>query len=435
MGKILFEFYLLYFYLVKPPKMISHFPLSLFSKVNKYCPYPVGHPTIITEGFDDIDQYFGIVKCRVVPPRGLYLPVLPCRIQDKLMFPLCRTCAENTQQDPCAHCDDDRALTGTWVSEELKLAKKKGYQITDMYEVYHFPISSNVLFRDYIDLFLKIKQESSGWPRECSTEDEKREYILRYEAKEGILLDSNAISKNPGRRQVAKLALNSFWGRFGMNTNKTSLVFVNSIPTFNKYMADSTKIIKDVFFPSDELAALQFVSAAEFVKQDTSTNIFVAAFTTAWARLKLYEEMDKLGTHVLYHDTDSIIYSSDGTNDPPLGNFLGDFTDELDGGTISVFVSGGPKNYAYTTSDGETCCKVRGFTLNHRNVQLLNFDSIKQLVLNLDEPSSINIHNPAKICREPKRRKIMNKVENKMYQIIYNKRVIQPDYSTLPYGY
>ncbi|XP_054723508.1 uncharacterized protein LOC129233516 [Uloborus diversus] len=205
---------------------------SLYPWVNKYCPYPVGHPTIITEGFDDIDQYFGIVKCRVVPPRGLYLTVLPCRIQDKLMFPLCRTCAENTQQDPCAHCDDDRALTGTW-----------------MYEVYHFPISSNVLFRDYIDLFLKIKQESSGWPRECSTEDEKREYIVRYEAKEGILLDSNAISKNPGRRQVAKLALNSFWGRFGMNTNKNSLVFVNSIPTFNKYMADSTKVVS--FYPKE----------------------------------------------------------------------------------------------------------------------------------------------------------------------------------------
>lgn len=78
----------------------------------------------------------------------------------------------------------------------------------------------------------------------------------------------------------------------------------------------------------------------DFVEQDTSTNIFIASFTTAWARLKLYSEMDKLGDSVLYHDTDSIIYASNGVNDPPLGNFLGEFTDELDGDTIATFVSG-----------------------------------------------------------------------------------------------
>lgn len=50
--------------------------------------------------------------------------------------------------------------------------------------------------------------------------------------------------------------------------------------------------------------------------------------------------MDKLGRSVLYHDTDSIVYVIDGMNDPPLGNFLGDFTDELEGDTISTFVSG-----------------------------------------------------------------------------------------------
>lgn len=88
------------------------------------------------------------------------------------------------------------------------------------------------------------------------------------------------------------------------------------------------------------MAAIHWNVAQDFVEQDTSTNIFLAAFTTAWARLKLYEEMDKLGRSVLYHDTDSIIYASNGINDPPLGNFLGEFTDELDGDTITTFVSG-----------------------------------------------------------------------------------------------
>ena len=98
--------------------------------------------------------------------------------------------------------------------------------------------------------------------------------------------------------------------------------------------------MKDIYFPSQEIAALHWSSKEEFVPQDTSTNIFLAAFTTAWARLKLFEQMDKLGDAVLYHDTDSIIYASTGVNDPPIGRFLGEFTDELDGDTISTFVSG-----------------------------------------------------------------------------------------------
>lgn len=88
------------------------------------------------------------------------------------------------------------------------------------------------------------------------------------------------------------------------------------------------------------MAAIHWKTAKDFVRQDTSTNVFLAAFTTAWARLKLYSEMDKLGRNVLYHDTDSIIYATTGANDPSTGNFLGDFTDELDGDTITTFVSG-----------------------------------------------------------------------------------------------
>ena len=38
-------------------------------------------------------------------------------------------------------------------------------------------------------------------------------------------------------------------------------------------------------------------------------------------------------------------------------------TNELDGDVITEFVSGGAKNYGYTTQQGKVVCKVRGFTL------------------------------------------------------------------------
>ncbi|KAK2899342.1 hypothetical protein Q8A73_012471 [Channa argus] len=58
---------------------------SLYPTVQSQKPYPVGHPQVIRD-FDSIDNYFGFVKCTVLPPRGLYHPVLPYRAHKKLMF-------------------------------------------------------------------------------------------------------------------------------------------------------------------------------------------------------------------------------------------------------------------------------------------------------------------------------------------------------------
>jgi len=65
-------------------------------------------------------------------------PVLPYRANKKLLFPLCATCALNRQQDPCQHSAEDRALTGAWVTLELKKALELGYRILDVYEVRKF---------------------------------------------------------------------------------------------------------------------------------------------------------------------------------------------------------------------------------------------------------------------------------------------------------
>nr|XP_042912704.1 uncharacterized protein LOC122272779 [Parasteatoda tepidariorum] len=106
---------------------------SLYPWVNKYCEYPIGHPEILTEKFEDIHNYFGIIKCKVFPPKGLFFPVLPYRANGKLMFPLCRTCADSLSQTVCTHKDEERAIIGTWVTEEVKLAVSKGYRIEEVF--------------------------------------------------------------------------------------------------------------------------------------------------------------------------------------------------------------------------------------------------------------------------------------------------------------
>ncbi|GBN88409.1 hypothetical protein AVEN_170567-1 [Araneus ventricosus] len=190
-----------------------------------------------------------------------------------------------------------------------------------------------------------------------------------------------------------------------MNINKSQLMYVNSLPSFNNLIADSTKNIKDVYLPTPEVAVIVWDSKKDFIPQDTGTNIFLAAFTTAWARLELYSEMDKLGEAVLNHGTDSIIYAS----------------------------NGGHKNYAYRTSQGKRCCKVRGFTLNFKNNQTLNFESIKHLVCSLDRNATIPLNDAANITRDAKRRKVFNVQQTKLYRIVYDKRVNKEDFSTIPY--
>ena len=86
------------YYKCKPGKKIKYVDFcSLYPFVNANRRYPVGHPRLITENFGDITQYFGLIKCKVLPPEGLYFPVLPVKMLGKLFFPLCKQCVvDNT---------------------------------------------------------------------------------------------------------------------------------------------------------------------------------------------------------------------------------------------------------------------------------------------------------------------------------------------------
>lgn len=47
-----------------------------------------------------------------------------------------------------------------------------------------------------------------------------------------------------------------------------------------------------------------------FIAPNSKTNVVIAAFTTAYARLKLYDLFDTLQERVLYYDTDSLVFAS-----------------------------------------------------------------------------------------------------------------------------
>lgn len=59
---------------------------SLYLYINKTGKAVLGHPSVIKENFDHISAYEGLIKCRVYPPRKLYIPVLPAKINNILLF-------------------------------------------------------------------------------------------------------------------------------------------------------------------------------------------------------------------------------------------------------------------------------------------------------------------------------------------------------------
>ncbi|XP_069110078.1 uncharacterized protein [Argopecten irradians] len=354
-------------------------------------------------------------------------------------------------------------------------ALEKGYQIIRMYEVYHWEESSEYdtlerkggIFGEYINMFLKIKQEASDWPCWVKNEDDAVRYIEEYFHHEGIQLEKDNIRKNKALRSLAKLLLNSFWGKFGQRLNmpQTSFFHDAEADKFFQCLCDPKKKVKDFHIISDDVIQLSWENGDDTVPENMQTNVFIASFTTTYARLRLYEEcLERLEDRVLYMDTDSVIYVQR-NGDIPLvtGDFLGELTLELkDGDYIVEFVSGGPKQYAYKTALGNHECKIRGFSLNFTNRKLLNFDSLSELVTHpnsgeergrkrkhacdvesdvqkkkkKNDDKSVTLTDRRKITRLKWERKIYNRVEEKRYKVVFSKRVLQNgSYDTLPYGY
>ena len=129
------------------------------------------------------------------------------------MFPLCKTCADTKNPNPCTHTDQERAIHGTWCHIEVMKAIEKGYVVLNLHEVWHWEETTDELFKEYVDTFLKIKQEASGYPTWCVTDDQKQRYIDDYYEREGILLDPDKIEYNLGLGYLSKLMLNSLWGK------------------------------------------------------------------------------------------------------------------------------------------------------------------------------------------------------------------------------
>ncbi len=434
---------------------------SLYPWVCKTGKFPVGHPRLYVGdecrelvGVDNnLSTIEGLVKCVVLAPRDLYLPVLPVRMHGKLLFALCKACCtEMNAATNCAHDDPtEREFDGTWVVDELRKAVSLGYKVTRIEEIWQYNVTrydpatrQGGHFAEFINTFLKIKQEASGPPAECNGDERLIEqFIAQYESVEGISLNRDELQFNSGLRCLAKLLLNSFWGKFGQRYNLAKTDIVSSRAQLMDLLTSPEIEVTGMLPVNHKIMYVNYVSRRESISPSSTSNAVIAAYTTAQARLKLYSYLEGLGRRILYCDTDSCIYvSREGSNEyePPVGQYLGDLTDELGeygpGSYITSFVSGGPKFYAYIVrkSDGTTIekCKVKGITLNFANSRHVNYAAIRSFVTgDRNEPIVLKFD----AIRRTEFHRVVTREEKKSCKPVNVKRQRHGSYCTVPYGY
>lgn len=260
------------------------------------------------------NPYRGLLKVLVLPPRDLIIPVLPAKFDDRLLFPLCRSCAvayrKKMTRDAdyeCKHSVEERAFVTTVTHLELNAALDRGYTVLHVDRVWVWKLWSNTLFQSYVRSFMKIKAEASGWPEDCVDDKSRQEWMREYRERYSIEIDPTHVRENPAKKEISKRFLNSLWGRFAMRNNLARTLLTSSPARFFEIAYDPLCELQTVEMVNQEALFLSYVHKRDFIEENPTCNLFVAIWTTSAARLVLYSYMEKIvqtpGCQLLYTDT------------------------------------------------------------------------------------------------------------------------------------
>ena len=122
----------------------------------------------------------------------------------------------------------------------------------------HYKEKSKDIFNNYIKTWYKIKTEASGWPKWCECginfaemEQNKLNYLKVFEEKEEIKLDRENVKYNSGMRYIAKLMLNSLWGKLAQRPNQSKTELISEYAKYWDLMNDPLKEITGEIKVSD----------------------------------------------------------------------------------------------------------------------------------------------------------------------------------------
>ena len=170
-------------------------------------------------------------------------------------------------------------------------------------------------------------------------------------------------------KELAKICLNSLWGKFGQLSTLDSYEFVTDWCRLLLHMTNDNVKINNWHIINEKCVELRFSEDMDYDIEAEYISEITAVFTTSNARLRLSSMLEWLDpSQLIYCDTDSVIFLYNKTNplhkypsnDQELpkyvrfGDALGEFEDELKGKNyIKEIVVNCAKSYSYVADDGE----------------------------------------------------------------------------------
>ena len=316
-------------------KLYQYDANSLFPTVMAKHLMPIGKPTYFEGDIRKVDpNAFGFFYCNITSPADLDHPILQRRIKTN---------------------EGTRTIAGLgnwsgWIcSSEMDNAIKKGYTF-EIIRGYQFDTGD--IFSEYVE----------------------RMYNLRLE-----------YPKTHPMNLIAKLLMNSLYGKFGMRLEITKVEMFNctndlEIKQFKEMLQKYGTTVQD-YVKLDETFVIIRNALADIIYNDEldmyhgqDINIALASTITAGARVFMSAFKNRTNFKLYYSDTDSIIIDVQLPAEF-IGTALGQFKLE---NVIEKAVFLAPKVYALITESSDQVVKVKGIT--NEIVTELDFNTLENLL-------------------------------------------------------
>jgi len=363
-------------YIPRPPKGIKLFGYdvnSLYPFVMKEYPMPTGKPIQFFGDIRKIDpKAFGFFFCEIIAPDNLKHPIIQTHVRVNKGI---RTIAP----------------LGTWkdmiFSAEMDNATKFGYKFKILWG---YKFEPKNIFKGYIETLYKFR---INYPK------------------------SNPLNL------IAKLLLNSLYGRFGMEDNFVDITIFDNFNEFKKWF----KVYNEDVTEFEELGQKVIVKHRSEIKdrqtmlygnlETHNVSIAIASAITAYARIHMSQFKNNPNFNLYYSDTDSIYIDKPLPQHMISNTILGKMKLEcilID----AIFLS--PKMYYLETIEGKVIYKVKG--LKHE-VELTKDDFINLLFEKsfLEKTQTKWIKNLTEGNIEVRNDLYTLKITNNKRELIYNK--------------
>ncbi len=338
----------------EPGKIVRSYDFNSIypSEMRQYM--PVAFEKRLSNGskYHYIKQFEGDISLLDKNPYGVFEVIVNC--PDNIMEPILQRHFKINGQTRTI------APTGTWkdwyYSEELKNAEKVGYTYTIL-RGYLF--DKEIVFKDYVEALYKIKASYS--------------------------------SDHP-MYQIAKLLLNSLFGRYGMNqniyANKRKIISDDDFLSYkNKFKILNIEIIndltKELYIEYEDLAFIENMNMNSGFNstKDPKISVPIASAITANARIQLAWFKNNPLFNLFYCDTDCAHIDIDLSTIRPdlIGPELGQLKLENEFKEV-VYLA--PKVYGGINLDNKEVVKVKGYK------NIISFNELKDL---LNEDSTLEL--------------------------------------------